>query len=249
MDIRGDIKTVLTFLQSLGFERLPVQIPTSNRLEVAGKGKSQEPGTPSAEVKPSHDKRAALEQLREEIGECQRCKLSRERKHLVFGEGSPDAALMFIGEAPGKEEDIQARPFVGDAGKLLTRMIEKMGLAREDVYIGNIVKCRPPLNRDPEEDEMKTCSPFIDRQIEIISPKVIISLGRVSAQTLIATKIPISKLRGKFYEYKGIPLMPTFHPAYLLRNPRDKWLVWEDMQKVLELLKEKGGVREEPSSL
>jgi DNA polymerase len=156
---------------------------------------------------------------------------------------------MFIGEAPGKEEDIQARPFVGDAGKLLTRMIEKMGLAREDVYIGNIVKCRPPLNRDPEEDEMKTCSPFIDRQIEIISPKVIISLGRVSAQTLIATKIPISKLRGKFYEYKGIPLMPTFHPAYLLRNPRDKWLVWEDMQKVLELLKEKGGVREEPSSL
>jgi DNA polymerase len=218
-------------------------------VEVAGKGKSQEPGTPSAEVKPSHDKRAALEQLREEIGECQRCKLSRERKHLVFGEGSPDAALMFIGEAPGKEEDIQARPFVGDAGKLLTRMIEKMGLAREDVYIGNIVKCRPPLNRDPEEDEMKTCSPFIDRQIEIISPKVIISLGRVSAQTLIATKIPISKLRGKFYEYKGIPLMPTFHPAYLLRNPRDKWLVWEDMQKVLELLKEKGGVREEPSSL
>ena len=224
-------------------------MPTSNKLRVAGKDKAPEPKTLNSELSSSRDKQAGLEQLREEIGECQRCKLSRERKHIVFGEGNPDAALMFIGEGPGKEEDIQARPFVGDAGKLLTRMIEKMGLAREDVYIGNIVKCRPPLNRDPEEDEMKTCSPFIDRQIEIISPKVIISLGRVSAQTLIATKIPISKLRGKFYEYKGIPLMPTFHPAYLLRNPKDKWLVWEDMQKVLELLKMKGGLREEASSL
>jgi DNA polymerase len=248
MDIGQDIKTILNFFQSLGIERLPIQIPTSNKLRVAGKDKTPEPRTLNSELNSSHDKQAALEQLREEIGECQRCKLSKERKHIVFGEGSPDASLMFIGEAPGKEEDIQARPFVGDAGKLLTKMIEKMGLAREDVYIGNIVKCRPPLNRDPEEDEMKTCSPFIDRQIEIISPKVIISLGRISAQTLIATKIPISKLRGRFYEYKGIPLMPTFHPAYLLRNPKDKWLVWEDMQKVLELLKEKGGLREEASS-
>src|SRR5512139_941274 len=217
MDIGQDIKTILNFFQSLGIERLPIEIPKSNKLRVVGKDKIPEPRTPrtlKSELNPSHDKQTALEQLREQIGECQRCKLSRERKHIVFGEGSPDASLMFIGEAPGKEEDIQARPFVGDAGKLLTRMIEKMGLAREDVYIGNIVKCRPPLNRDPEEDEMKTCSPFIDRQIEIISPKVIISLGRVSAQTLIATKIPISKLRGKFYEYNGIPLMPTFHPAY-----------------------------------
>lgn len=248
MDIRGDIKDILTFLQSLGFERLPIQIPTSNRLRVAGKNKDTELKTPDSGLNSSRDKKAALAQLREEIGECQRCKLSKERKHIVFGEGNPDAMLMFIGEGPGKEEDIQARPFVGDAGKLLTRMIEKMGLAREDVYIGNIVKCRPPLNRDPEEDEMKTCSPFIDRQIETISPKVIVSLGRISAQTLIATKIPISKLRGRFYEYKGIPVMPTFHPAYLLRNPKDKWLVWEDMQRVLELLKRKGGIREEPSS-
>ena len=248
MDIGQDIKTILNFFQSLGFERLPIQIPTSKELQVAGKDKTPEPRTLNSELSLSHDKQAALEQLREEIGECQRCKLSKERKHIVFGEGRPDAALMFIGEGPGKEEDIQARPFVGDAGKLLRRMIEKMGLAREDVYIGNIVKCRPPLNRDPEEDEMKTCAQFIDRQIEIISPKVIVSLGRISAQTLIATKIPISKLRGRFYEYKGIRLMPTFHPAYLLRNPKDKWLVWEDMQKVLELLKEKGGLREEASS-
>ena len=253
MDIGQDIKTILNFFQSLGIERLPIEIPTGKDLLVVTKSKDSEfkapePRTLNSELSSSHDKKAALKKLREEIGECQRCKLSKERKHIVFGEGSPDAGLMFIGEAPGKEEDIQARPFVGDAGKLLTRMIEKMGLAREDVYIGNIVKCRPPLNRDPEEDEMKTCSPFIDRQIEIISPKVIVSLGRVSAQTLIATKIPISKLRGRFYEYKGIPLMPTFHPAYLLRNPKDKWLVWEDMQKVLELLKEKGGLREEASS-
>jgi len=253
MDIAQDIKTILNFFQSLGIERLPIEIPTGKELRVVTKSKDSEfktpePGNLNSELSSSSDKQAALEKLREEIGECQRCKLSKERKHIVFGEGNPDAALMFIGEAPGKEEDIQARPFVGDAGKLLTRMIEKMGLAREDVYIGNIVKCRPPLNRDPEEDEMKTCSPFIDRQIEIISPKVIVSLGRVSAQTLIATKIPISKLRGRFYEYKGIPLMPTFHPAYLLRNPKDKWLVWEDMQKVLELLKEKGGLREEASS-
>ncbi|HUO76817.1 MAG TPA: uracil-DNA glycosylase, partial [Thermodesulfovibrionales bacterium] len=230
MDIGQDIKTILNFFQSLGIERLPIEIPTGKDLLAVTKSKDSEfkapePRTLNPELSSSHDKKAALKKLREEIGECQRCKLSKERKHIVFGEGSPDAGLMFIGEAPGKEEDIQARPFVGDAGKLLTRMIEKMGLAREDVYIGNIVKCRPPLNRDPEEDEMKTCSPFIDRQIEIISPKVIVSLGRVSAQTLIATKIPISKLRGRFYEYKGIPLMPTFHPAYLLRNPKDKWLV------------------------
>jgi len=240
MDIREDIKTILNFCQSLGFERLPIQIPVRNKPQSGGKSKVSELRSPSSELKSPHNKEAALDKLREEIGECQRCKLSKGRKHVVFGEGNPEAALMFIGEAPGKEEDIQARPFVGDAGKLLTRMIEKMGLAREDVYIGNIVKCRPPLNRDPEEDEMKTCAPFIDRQIEIISPMVIVSLGRISAQTLIATKIPISKLRGKFYEYKGIPLMPTFHPAYLLRNPKDKWLVWEDMQRVLELLKEKG---------
>jgi DNA polymerase len=145
---------------------------------------------------------------------------------------------MFIGEAPGREEDIQGRPFVGDAGKLLTNLILKMGLRRDDVYIGNIIKCRPPQNRDPEEDEVLTCMPFIERQIEIISPRVIVALGRISAQTLIGTKIPISKMRGRFFEFKGIPLMPTFHPAYLLRNPKDKWLVWEDAQKVIEKLGE-----------
>ena len=167
-----------------------------------------------------------------------RCKLSGQRQSIVFGEGNPDADLMFIGEAPGREEDLQGRPFVGDAGKLLTSLITKMGFSREEVYIGNIIKCRPPMNRDPEEDEVAACLPFIARQIEIIAPRAIISLGRISAHILINTKIPITKLRGKFAEYRGIPLMPTFHPAYLLRNPRDKWLVWEDVQKVLARLRE-----------
>ncbi|HET6515578.1 MAG TPA: uracil-DNA glycosylase [Thermodesulfovibrionales bacterium] len=178
-----------------------------------------------------------MDALREEIGDCQRCGLSKGRKNLVFGEGSLDAEIMFIGEAPGRDEDLQGRPFVGDAGKLLTRLIEKMGLRREDVYIANILKSRPPMNRDPEEDEIRACLPFLERQIEIIAPKVIVSLGRISAHSLLNTRTPITKLRGTFYDYKGIPVMSTFHPAYLLRNPKDKWLVWEDAQKVLDLLR------------
>lgn len=207
-EITGDIKTVLSFYEALGIERI---LPT--------------------------DKDRELRELRHEIGDCERCKLSKARKNIVFGEGNTSAPIMFIGEAPGREEDIEGRPFVGEAGKLLTSLITKMGFQREELYIGNIVKCRPPLNRDPEEDEINTCLPFIKRQIEIISPEVIISLGRISAQTLISTKTLISKLRGRFYNYEGIPLMPTFHPAYLLRNRKDKQLVWEDAQKVLEKLK------------
>jgi DNA polymerase len=144
---------------------------------------------------------------------------------------------MFIGEAPGREEDLRSRPFVGDAGVLLTRLIEKMGFRREDVYIANIVKCRPPMNRDPESDEIETCRGFVERQIGIINPDVIICLGRVSALTLIGdAKLKITAIRGKFFDYRGIPLMPTFHPAYLIRNPKDKWLTWSDAQKVLNRL-------------
>ncbi len=242
MNIAEDIRTILTFYRTLGFERLPLKF--SSKFEVqSSKAKEDEHSgaNPSIVTRcSSEDKKAAIEELRREIGDCDRCRLSEGRKNIVFGEGNPDARLMFIGEAPGREEDIQARPFVGDAGKLLTRLIEKMGLSREEVYIGNIVKCRPPQNRDPEEDEMATCSVFIDRQIRIISPKIIVSLGRISSQTLMSTKVPISKLRGRFFEYKDIPVMPTFHPAYLLRNPKDKWLVWEDVQKVMERLKESG---------
>lgn len=184
----------------------------------------------------SPDKDRALKQLREDIGDCTRCKLHKERKNVVFGEGSSDARLMFVGEGPGRDEDIQARPFVGEAGKLLTRLIEKMGMKREDVYIANIVKCRPPFNRDPEGDEIATCKPFVERQAEIINPGVIMSLGRVSAQSILGIKMPISRMRGNFFSFNEIPLMPTFHPAYLLRNPKDKWLVWDDAQKVLEKL-------------
>lgn len=235
VNILEDIKTVLSFYQALGMERLPIKAVTSGELRVTSKNPKSGLQTPNLQV--SGQKKAALEDLRREIGDCQRCRLSKGRKNIVFGEGNPGADLMFIGEAPGKEEDIQARPFVGDAGKLLTRLIEKMGFSREDVYIANIVKCRPPLNRDPEEDEIKACLPFIERQAEAISPRVIISLGRISAHALLDTRVPITKLRGTFSEYKGIPLMPTFHPAYLLRNPKDKQLVWEDAQKVLQMLR------------
>lgn len=236
MDIARDIKTVLEFFEALGFERLPVAVERRGAL-------SEAPECAAPTLMPAFKapviKKAALEAVRAEIGDCRRCKLSGGRRTIVFGEGNPEADLMFIGEGPGKEEDIQGRPFVGDAGQLLTRLIEKMGFAREDVYIGNIVKCRPPMNRDPEDDEIGTCVQFIKRQIEIIAPKVVVSLGRISAHTLIGTKTPITRLRGTFYEYKGIPLMPTFHPAYLLRNPKDKWLVWQDAQKVIERLNEK----------
>lgn len=242
MNIANDVKAILDFYQTLGFDRLPINIRKKDSGGEGFKGVGmtiEEPRTPySARIirHSSMNKEDALKALRDEIGDCTRCKLYAGRKNIVFGEGSHDAVLMFIGEAPGREEDIQARPFVGDAGKLLIRLVEKMGFRREDVYIGNIVKCRPPLNRDPEEDEISTCIQFIRKQVEIIAPKVIVSLGRISAQTLIGTNIPISRLRGTFHEYQGTPLMATFHPAYLLRNPKEKWAVWEDVGKVLERL-------------
>lgn len=236
VNIAENIKTILEFYQAMGIERIPFNcsdelLVTSNELKDK-KNKNSSLVTRHLSL----EKKTTLKELRDEIGDCQRCKLSKGRKNIVFGEGSVDAKIIFIGEGPGEDEDIQGRPFVGKAGQLLTKLIEKMGFKREDVYIGNIVKCRPPLNRDPEEDEINACSPFIKKQAEIISPKVIVSLGRISTQTLIGLKIPIGKLRGKFYLFENIPLMPTFHPSYLLRNPKDKWLVWEDAQKVLERL-------------
>ncbi|HEX8948667.1 MAG TPA: uracil-DNA glycosylase [Dissulfurispiraceae bacterium] len=233
MPLAEDIKTVLEFYDALGFEKLPLP-PMRKKGRPAA---TKLPGPAIPKFAAPEIKEAALGAVREEIGDCKRCKLSKGRTAIVFGEGNPDAELMFIGEGPGREEDLQGRPFVGDAGKLLDRLIEKMGFRREEVYIGNIVKCRPPMNRDPEEDEVASCIPFIQKQIGVIAPKVIVSLGRISAHTLTGTSIPISKLRGTFYEYRGIPLMPTFHPAYLLRNPNAKWDVWRDMQKVLEKLK------------
>ena len=180
-----------------------------------------------------------LPSLMEYIGECTRCKLHNGRTHLVFGVGNPNARLVFVGEGPGRDEDLQGEPFVGRAGQLLTDIIEKgMKLKRSDVYIANVVKCRPPNNRDPEEDEIASCEPFLLAQLDNIKPKLICALGKFAAQTLLKTKTPIGALRGNIYEYHGIRLMPTYHPAYLLRNPGDKKLVWQDIQKLMALYNE-----------
>lgn len=175
-----------------------------------------------------------LLKLRAEIGDCQRCKLGKTRTNLVFGVGNPNAKIVFVGEGPGRDEDLKGEPFVGRAGQLLTDIITKgMKMRREDVYICNVVKCRPPENRNPEPDEIESCEPFLTRQLEIIRPTVIVALGTFAAKTLLKTELPISKLRGKFHDYKGIKIMPTFHPSYLLRNPEAKKDVWEDIKMVM----------------
>ena len=216
-----DVRDLLAFYQALGFQALPLSVP-------AAASAGREKGTGSAQD---------MDALRSSMGDCRLCKLSGHRKNIVFGTGDPNARLMLIGEAPGKEEDIQGAPFVGDAGMLLTRLLLKMGLRREDVYIANIIKCRPPMNRDPEEDEVTACRSFVEQQIAIVRPSVIMTLGRVALQTLMnAPKLRITAARGRFLDYNGIPVMPTFHPAYLLRNPRDKVLTWSDAQKVMAKL-------------
>ena len=171
-----------------------------------------------------------LADVRAHLGECTRCKLHTGRKTIVFGVGTPKAHLVFVGEGPGADEDAQGEPFVGRAGQLLTRIIEAIQLRREDVYICNIIKCRPPGNRNPEADEIAACEPFLKAQLAVIKPRLICALGTFAAQTLLRTKEPISRLRGRFHAYEGIPLLPTFHPAYLLRNPHEKRTVWEDMK-------------------
>ena len=179
----------------------------------------------------------ALRQIRAEIGDCTRCKLCRGRTQIVFGTGNPEARLMFVGEGPGRDEDRQGEPFVGRAGQLLTDMIVKgMKMKREEVYIANVVKCRPPDNRYPEPEEVETCSPFLLQQIAAIKPQVLVTLGNLAAQTLLKTKTGITALRGRFHDFHGIPLMPTFHPAYLLRNPDMKRPCWEDLKKVVAAL-------------
>jgi len=177
-----------------------------------------------------------LLQIREDLGECTRCKLHTTRHKIVFGDGNPKAELVFVGEGPGADEDAQGLPFVGRAGKLLTQMIEAMGLQRKEVYICNVVKCRPPENRQPEEDEVSTCSPFLWRQIDAIAPKVIVCLGAVAAKTLLQTNRGISQFRGEWLEFRGRKLLATYHPAYLLRNPPAKSEVWKDLQKVMAVL-------------
>lgn len=183
---------------------------------------------------------ATLSKVRDILGDCTRCRLHQGRTKLVFGQGNPHARLMFIGEGPGADEDRQGLAFVGKAGQLLTRIIEAIALTREEVYIANIVKCRPPNNRDPKEDEVETCFPFLEAQVRVIRPAIICTLGAPAARALLGVTVPISRLRGQFFDLHGIQVMPTYHPAYLLRNPEAKRLVWEDVQKVQRLYHEIG---------
>ena len=212
----SDLKSYLEYLKGMGIHSIP-----ASEIEVD---------------KPGPSPVMTLEEVRKELGDCKRCKLHRARRTIVFGEGNESAKLMFIGEAPGYDEDVQGRPFVGRAGQLLTKIIQSINIQREEVYIANIIKCRPPQNRNPEPDEIQSCNPFLMKQIRAIQPKIICALGTFSAQTLLQTDVKISALRGKFYDFEGIKVIPTYHPAFLLRNPERKKEVWEDMKKIAEWL-------------
>jgi uracil-DNA glycosylase len=209
--------------------RAAQSVPGTNR-DSAAQSQSV-PGT-------NRDSLESLSDIQTDIGvDCRRCKLcSLGRTQIVFGKGHPKARLMFVGEAPGQEEDERGEPFVGKSGQLLTKIIEAIGLSREQVYIANVIKCRPPSNRNPEPDEVASCEPYLFRQIDVIQPKVIVPLGKFAAQSLLKTMDPITKLRGRQFDYRGAVLIPTFHPAYLLRNPSAKREVWDDMKKVREIL-------------
>ncbi|QRK13971.1 uracil-DNA glycosylase [Archangium violaceum] len=187
--------------------------------------------------------RPTLDEIRRELGDCRRCKLCSGRKNIVFGSGNPRAELVFVGEGPGADEDVQGVPFVGAAGQLLTKMIEAMGYRRDDVYICNVVKCRPPNNRNPEPDEVTACEPFLRAQLRAVQPKAIVALGKFAAQTLLRDSTPITRMRGNWREYEGIKLMPTFHPAYLLRQPAEKKKAWEDLQQVMKFFGKQPGQR------
>jgi uracil-DNA glycosylase family 4 len=252
MDVREQLAEHLRFLSELGVNgvsrdpRWRMRAKTDSDPQTAPihqTGNEQpvlavavEGAEPAAEVE-----RAApvesLGEIRTDLGECTRCKLHALGRHnIVFGVGSPSADLMFVGEAPGHDEDIQGIPFVGRAGQLLTKIIEAIGLTRDEVYIANVIKCRPPENRNPEPDEVNTCEPFLFRQVQVVRPKVIVALGTFAAQTLLRTKDPISRLRGRVFKYGEARLVPTFHPAFLLRSPERKRDVWEDMKSVRAML-------------
>jgi uracil-DNA glycosylase len=225
--ILEDIRHTLSYLKKsgcTGFDCSPAGLQTLARL---GRTGMEEP-----------TRRDTLTAIRDDLGDCTRCSLCRSRTHIVFGEGNPRARVVFVGEGPGFEEDRSGRPFVGSAGQLLTKIVAAMKLSRDAVYICNIVKCRPPENRNPQPDEIRACLPFLKRQLAAIRPRVICALGGVAAATLLETDTSISRLRGRFHDFMGIPLMPTFHPAYLLRNPDQKRKVWEDIQQIMKKLQE-----------
>ncbi len=246
-DILTQVRMHLEYQQMLGVGSIPVRTDVPVRVNpersMTSAASTPVPFSDHAGQIPAGQNKTGLDSLREELAGCTRCKLHTGRTNIVFGEGNPRAALVFVGEGPGFEEDQQGRPFVGAAGQLLTDIIVKgMKLKREDVYICNIVKCRPPDNRNPEPDEIESCEPFLLRQLQEIKPKVIVALGNIAAKTLLKTSRGITALRGAWQTCQGIPLMPTFHPAYLLRNPKDKALVWKDIQLVMAEVKklEKG---------
>jgi DNA polymerase len=242
-DLPDELRALVSALKHHVAGEQDAFIPVS-RLSLKSSGRARREATPSAGVvrmepaggSASRRTPSDLRGVRDELGDCTRCPLHRTRKNLVFGEGSARAKLVFVGEAPGEEEDKQGRPFVGRAGQLLTKIINAMGLEREEVYICNILKCRPPGNRNPKDDEIATCEPFLLKQLEAIDPEIICALGTFAAKTLLRTEAPISAIRGKFHDYHGRKLMPTYHPAYLLRNPDAKKLVWEDVQKIMKIL-------------
>jgi DNA polymerase len=250
-DILADLRERARYYATLTSLGLPASVSADPRARGAPPGPSDAaPGTvrfaPPASARPARagapttvatDGPADLEGIRAWIGDCQRCKLAGGRKSIVFGQGNPHASLMFVGEGPGADEDEQGLAFVGRAGQLLTDIIEKgLKMPRADVWIGNVIKCRPPQNRNPEPDEILACQPFLERQIEVIRPKVIVGLGKFAGQWLLKTAEPISRIRGRVGDYHGIKAVPTWHPAYLLRNPAAKKDVWEDMKLVMRLL-------------
>jgi DNA polymerase len=244
---RDDLAAHLRFYADLGvegFSRDAAWRTRGERTDGARGAQGASPGLESAAgsqapeiVQVSRTKSDALAAIRADLGDCTRCKLHGGRTNLVFGVGDPEARLMFVGEGPGADEDVQGIPFVGRAGQLLTQIIKAMGFERDEVYIANVVKCRPPGNRNPEPDEIERCEPFLLRQIDAIRPTVIVALGKFAAQTLLRTDIPITRLRGQFFTLRDVDVMPTFHPSYLLRNPDAKRDVWEDMKKVMARLK------------
>ena len=220
-----DIIQQLEFFRDIGIESVRLAAEEPDTPHVVASVPDSAPEAPAA----SKD---SLDAIRSDIGDCQRCKLAPTRTTIVFGSGNPNAEIVFVGEAPGYEEDQQGLPFVGEAGRLLTKIIESIGISRDDAYICNILKCRPPNNRNPEPDEVLVCSPFLKRQIAAIRPKVVCCLGKFAAQTMLQSGAPISKLRGEFHDIDGMRVIATFHPAYLLRSPEKKREVWEDMKQI-----------------
>ena len=226
------VRAYLEELRESGVDGLPIT--------AEGSAVPTAPAVAPGAVPAASGERESLDDIRADLGECGRCALGKGRTNLVFGVGNPRSPIVFVGEAPGRDEDLKGEPFVGEAGQLLNRIITRMGLKREDVYICNVLKCRPPGNRNPEPEEVEQCGPFMLRQVKAIAPEVVVALGTFAAQTLLASKAPISKMRGHFHDYHGIPLMPTFHPSFLLHNKKDTdkfWIVWDDMVQVLQKLK------------